>query len=681
MNMKKTMAAIAAGAVAVSAMATTVSALEDATLPYSLVKEDTIYGANWKNGTGTMQFKITATATEAAAEEAPEAPEAEATIEVKCDNAAVTVSYTDDVKAGTYKYADKTFKWVVPTTFTDAAVKSATAPAKAPADANATETYTAQVFTNDNGTPGDTSDDTTVVKWVDAAGNDVTANVTLNANATPANGATIDLTATADKDAGWYDADGNAMPKSLAVTGGEDKVKAGDTITVTITEPTVDDAPVVDEVVESSFPTKIEIMVPYYDTDASEKENWKPSGQLKNLVLKVMPTNVAEQGNTYVYSTDATAASKLKIDDSGLATLNLTNELEGLTGSVILTVTADYECWGDMADEAKFKNVIKNKSFTITTDEPTEISDVMFAGYTASTSDTVVVRKPFKSTLEGSTNILAYLDGTMGYKNVKAVVNDAIETYDSVTFKFNTASEKIGYVVDDKWTEVYTDGWWDGCNAAGSYKAALKAVDGDADRLTAIYTDKDGATDEFKGFAQHLYTNYYDPDSTKYEGFDWSGYNLFQGALIVNEDLTMSLSQFDYFDWNETSLMFDWDAIMDCYEGGITENDFALYLHSMRLATSNTWYWDNLVIECTAAAGDDASSDAGVDGDGATLDDTNEGGEGDITAPSDDDETKADPEPAPAPDVANPITGNASVALAVIPVALAAAAVVAKKRS
>ena len=37
MNMKKTIAAIAAGAVAVSAMATTVSALNDASLSYNLV--------------------------------------------------------------------------------------------------------------------------------------------------------------------------------------------------------------------------------------------------------------------------------------------------------------------------------------------------------------------------------------------------------------------------------------------------------------------------------------------------------------------------------------------------------------------------------------------------------------------------------------------------------------------
>ncbi|MBP1548664.1 MAG: hypothetical protein J6A05_01565, partial [Oscillospiraceae bacterium] len=39
MNMKKTIAALAAGAVAVSAMATTVSALADTSLTYNLVKD------------------------------------------------------------------------------------------------------------------------------------------------------------------------------------------------------------------------------------------------------------------------------------------------------------------------------------------------------------------------------------------------------------------------------------------------------------------------------------------------------------------------------------------------------------------------------------------------------------------------------------------------------------------
>ena len=76
-------------------------------------------------------------------------------------------------------------------------------------------------------------------------------------------------------------------------------------------------------------------------------------------------------------------------------------------------------------------------------------------------------------------------------------------------------------------------------------------------------------------------------EGTGYTGFDWTGYNLFQGALVINENLTMSLAETDYFDWTATSLSFDWDAIMD---GAMTSNDYAVYLHSMKLATSNTCY-------------------------------------------------------------------------------------------
>ncbi len=74
---------------------------------------------------------------------------------------------------------------------------------------------------------------------------------------------------------------------------------------------------------------------------------------------------------------------------------------------------------------------------------------------------------------------------------------------------------------------------------------------------------------------------------------------------------------------------------------------------------------------------------AGVDGDGETIDDTDattsetidEGDAAEDEEPAADTET----EPEAAPEVSNPTTGNAPIALAVIPVALAAAAVVAKK--
>ena len=91
----------------------------------------------------------------------------------------------------------------------------------------------------------------------------------------------------------------------------------------------------------------------------------------------------------------------------------------------------------------------------------------------------------------------------------------------------------------------------------------------------------------------------------------------------------------------------------------------------MKLATSNTWYWDNLTVVLTAAAADDATSDAGVEADDEEL--AEEEVEEEVVEEVVEEEVEVE--------VSNPTTGNASVALAVIPVALAAAAVVAKKRS
>ena len=86
-------------------------------------------------------------------------------------------------------------------------------------------------------------------------------------------------------------------------------------------------------------------------------------------------------------------------------------------------------------------------------------------------------------------------------------------------------------------------------------------------------------------------------------------------------------------------------------------------------------------------------SAAGVEGDDETLDDSTEVGDDisldddddddDVTVDDDDDGDTADDNTedtqAPAQTANNPQTGNSPIALAVIPVALAAAAVVAKK--
>ena len=266
-------------------------------------------------------------------------------------------------------------------------------------------------------------------------------------------------------------------------------------------------------------------------------------------------------------------------------------------------------------------------------------------------------------------------DATYGsYYNVGAVLNDAVANYEGVVFKFNTATKRVANTGVDSWYgvvgEYIRDDWYD-----------------------------KSKSDDYTQFAEHLYngTNAlpfgltsYGSEQTGYTGYDWAGYNLFQGALVVNESLTMSLSDTEFFDWQGTSISFDWDSI---YSNAMTSNNFATYIQSLKLATSSLWYWDSMEVELTAGAAEDASSGAGVTGDDDTLDDTDDDDDGDIALDDDDDDSdigvddddddaddNADDTQAPAQTASNPQTGNASVALAVIPVALAAAAIVAKKR-
>ena len=130
----------------------------------------------------------------------------------------------------------------------------------------------------------------------------------------------------------------------------------------------------------------------------------------------------------------------------------------------------------------------------------------------------------------------------------------------------------------------------------------------------------------------------------------------------------------------------------------------------MSLITSTPWYWGSMDVVLAVKDADDASADAGVDSDDEEigdddaefddeddaddLDDEDDGDDlgdeddgddfGDEDDGDDEDDFDAGDDDEDAGDTQvedNPKTGNASVALAVIPVALAAAAVVAKKRS
>ena len=329
----------------------------------------------------------------------------------------------------------------------------------------------------------------------------------------------------------------------------------------------------------------------------------------------------------------------------------------------------------------------------------------------ATMSDVERYRMPFMTNLSRNDNIINYLenrhltggsdyDSTHGYKNVKAVLNDAIENYDGVTFTFNTAATGVKYVIVDDATGSYQNNGinvvagpfgndWQGSGLAQAQSELYNFRAGawttgvaDNYNIQAVYSSDWDAINTYTAFGEHTYDWSYAPEGTGYLGYDWGGTNLFAGALIVNENITMSLSNTEYFDWTKTSVSFDWEAIMD---NAATTNNYATYIQTLKLATSNMWFWDSMDVVLTVGEADDVSADAGVTADDATLDDDD-----DIVADDDDEpvvDDDDDDEPAPvadepvaAPVVSNPPTGNASVALAVIPVALAAAAIVAKKR-
>lgn len=371
------------------------------------------------------------------------------------------------------------------------------------------------------------------------------------------------------------------------------------------------------------------------------------------------------------------------------------------------------------------------------------------------------LQSPMETTLNNNYNVITYLAGaynsamgdmylngdTNNYVNVGPVLNDAIENYETTTFVFNSAKERVRFeaVVGGALTGLKAatkDGVVAKVNgkiatlnnekgkldqklddALAAYEESIgeaynaSTADPEADETIAVvtaqkdvdakvaeiakwadakmfwyYTTETGDSTDYSKFTQHLYNgmvsdNYFAKENTNYLGLDWAGYNLFQGGLVINEGWTMSLADTTMFDWGESTVSFNWDAIADAAQ---TSNAYALYLHSMELATSVDWYWDSLDVVLTAGAVDDATSDAEAKADDETLEEEvieeeveEEIVEEEIVEEEVEEEVEevVEEEVEEEVEVSNPTTGNASVALAVIPVALAAAAVVAKKRN
>ena len=170
----------------------------------------------------------------------------------------------------------------------------------------------------------------------------------------------------------------------------------------------------------------------------------------------------------------------------------------------------------------------------------------------------------------------------------------------------------------------------------------------------------------------------WDTDSVK-DSYDPWGVSMFTGAIVLNRDFSKQFSTSGLVDWGTNTITFDWDEL--------TENRFydaSVVLHSLELLSTQNVEW----VSCTVtvpeqeAASDSADSSQGKTEDPDEIETTPVETEVITEAPV---ETEAPATEAPAETTAvapveNIPTGNAPVALAVIPVALAAAAVIAKKR-
>lgn len=267
-------------------------------------------------------------------------------------------------------------------------------------------------------------------------------------------------------------------------------------------------------------------------------------------------------------------------------------------------------------------------------------------------------------------------DGGNYYTRPIAVINDAIANHEHVTFTFTSYA---GYVATEK-SKLMNQ--WVTIGAGYDYETSGKGYDW-----------------HNPTFGQHLYTTIdksfsskddsyalMDVDITQYDQYGsylsgtWAT-NLFTGAIVVNKDITMQLSDTAAFEWGTNTLTFDWNRMVND-ENRVTEAKE--FLTSMLFYTPVDWYWDSLSVVVAADDGESIDAGEGLDGEGDVIDDEEPA---DIVDEPETEPEVVETEPevveteaAPVDKAPSPSTGNAPVALAVIPVALAAAAVVAKKR-
>ena len=95
-----------------------------------------------------------------------------------------------------------------------------------------------------------------------------------------------------------------------------------------------------------------------------------------------------------------------------------------------------------------------------------------------------------------------------------------------------------------------------------------------------------------------------------YNPYTYLDMELFNGGLVINNNLTLQLQDTNSFYWGDNKLSFYWSDIT----GGKVTNANQ-FLSSMLLYTSRPWYWDSLIVEPstnTEVEVDDVSAGSGI---------------------------------------------------------------------
>lgn len=458
--------------------------------------------------------------------------------------------------------------------------------------------------------------------------------------------------------------------------------------------------------------------------------------------------------------TEGTDAGKVVVLKATSTTA--TNKVENGYGFTKFTVTLDYTVTADWAETWVYKyadyvmQTLDGKDVIGNYVKDTFTSATGNYSYSKTDAQDSTYYKPLETGSSINHEEIITRLTKLGYTYPAAVLNDVIANNEDVQFTFKTAQQYVDtreYISVDGENTVIISGDTSKANEAITVK--MKNPNGlDVVKTIAVgdYVVKNNtvyiknqypgvqyssnSNDALSGaamwhnpsFYQALYQSNTWNGSNGYSelGADQSGKNtygsystawntnLLASALVVNSNWTMQLNQTDAFDWGDTTVTFFWDEITA--DDKVTNvSDF---LTSMKLITPTQWFWDELTVAVGPAMTESAGTSAGLEEEAEevteapaeeevveeevteeeTVDEIESDVEEDFAADEEDtadedvteEETEAedvavdettDTKEAPAEEEASPATGNAPIALAVIPVALAAAAVIAKKKN